>query len=641
MAKTVSIKQLKHMWPIYLLVLPAAVMIATFEYYPAAGGIFHSFFEWNGDSVENFVGLDNYRQVLGSLAHFGLLLAVLMPFLAARAKSAKNKSLASFGVLFVVAMMALSLFWSSATAPATLAWLKAVLTRPMLAVYAVATVASVSIGTLRKPLPAMGVRPGRLAVAVLVAAGLSLAILLKLPAQAPDVFAWLKLPANGGAFFVMIAYSVLAIVGVALAMANKAFASKIFYYAAFAMASLGAWYACVNGLIDAPAALWLILFTLLATISGNLVAKGKDIHVGRVLLAALTIMVLAGMAVANRADFLGRLKVELPGNFWSAPWMLFQAMSAWHYMLIGIAATTLGYLGSFVVPPVRSHLLTLGQQIVRKSQSLGLMLAMLAMLVGIWRMARTSQLPGDPLLWKGFGLTGILLVFNLLKMIPSIVAAVVIHRLRSERWQYLYRVLFVVPMIIPGMVQILIWKFFFDPNNGPLNKILSSIGVMGWLKNSGIAGFESGHPGWLSNPDLVIPALVIWGFPWVGVVGVLVYLAGLQSIGTEIYESAELDGAGSLRKLWNIEIPLMATQIRLMLILMTIGTIQDFNSFLVMLGPEGGPNGVALVPALYMYRKAFFDAEPAMGYACALGVILFFIILAMTMVNNKYVRVEK
>ena len=250
----------------------------------------------------------------------------------------------------------------------------------------------------------------------------------------------------------------------------------------------------------------------------------------------------------------------------------------------------------------------------------------------------------DPALGRAFIVVLILVMANLVKMIPSIITAVVIHRLRSKNWAYAYRVLFVIPMIIPAMVWLLIWKYFFDPTFGILNKILNATGLMWVLQqidsifNWGIF-VEGVNPTWLGQSELIIPSLIIWGFPWVGVVGVLIYLAGLSTIGKDVYEAAEIDGIGYFKKFTKIEFPLIMTQVRLNLVLMIIGTLQAYGQVLVLLGPEGGPGGAGMMPGLYMFRKAFIDQEA--GYACAIGLFIFFMILFLTWLNNKYVRVEK
>jgi ABC-type sugar transport system permease subunit len=250
----------------------------------------------------------------------------------------------------------------------------------------------------------------------------------------------------------------------------------------------------------------------------------------------------------------------------------------------------------------------------------------------------------DQVFWSSFGVVSILIAANILKMVPSILLAVLIHRLRSDKWQYYYRVLVVIPMIVPHLVVLFIWKFFFDPNLGFLNRILDATGLKTVLVHMdslfGWGVFREGIPiAWLSTPDLIVPSLIIWGFPWIGAVGVLIYLAGLQAIGTEVYEAAELDGATSWQKFKFIEFPLIMTQIRIMLVLLIIGTLQGFGLQLLLLGDSGGAGGRGMVPGLWMFNRGFVAGE--FGYACALGMVLFFFILFLTYINNKYVRVDK
>lgn len=251
---------------------------------------------------------------------------------------------------------------------------------------------------------------------------------------------------------------------------------------------------------------------------------------------------------------------------------------------------------------------------------------------------------GDRVLWESFVTVGCLIGFNLVKMLPSIALAVVIHRLRSERWQYLYRVLLVVPMIVPGLVTLFIWKFYLDPNLGLLNRLLDATGLKAALvgvdRLAGWGVFAEGVPvGWLSQPELVLPSLFLWGFPWIGAVGVLIYLAGLQAISPEVYEAAELDGIGPVGKFFHIELPLILTQVRLNLTLLIISTLQGYGLQLLLLGDTGGPGGRGMTPGLWMYNRAFIAGE--FGYACAIGLILFVFILVLSFVNNRYVRTRR
>lgn len=239
------------------------------------------------------------------------------------------------------------------------------------------------------------------------------------------------------------------------------------------------------------------------------------------------------------------------------------------------------------------------------------------------------RLWNDSGLLNSFGVVGIFVAANLVKMILPILVAVVLHHVAGGRWSYAYRVMFVIPMIIPAMVGILIWKYFYEPNSGVLNSLLRVFGFI-----SPVDTIQ-----WLSDSNLVIPSLIFMGFPWVGAFGVLIYLAGLQSIGEEIYEAADLDGAGPLTVFTRIELPLITTQIRINLILMIINTVQSWENIYLFLGVDGGPNGIATVPGLLIFREAF--SRGLFGYGCAIGFVIFIVTLALTAINHKFVRVRK
>ncbi len=243
--------------------------------------------------------------------------------------------------------------------------------------------------------------------------------------------------------------------------------------------------------------------------------------------------------------------------------------------------------------------------------------------------ANITKMIGDADLGRSFLVVLLFIASNVIKMIPAIIAAVVLHHIISDRMQYVYRVLFVIPMIIPGMVNILIWKYFYEPTAGILNQVLR---VTGYLGPTEIVQ-------WLSDKALVLPSLIFMGFPWIGAFSVLIYLAGLQNIPKDVYESASLDGANAWQIFWKIELPLIVTQIRITLVLMMIGTIQDWSFIYLFLGESGGPGGLATVPGLIIFRKAF--SQGFFGYGCAIGFLIFIIILMLTYLNIKFVRVEK
>ena len=246
----------------------------------------------------------------------------------------------------------------------------------------------------------------------------------------------------------------------------------------------------------------------------------------------------------------------------------------------------------------------------------------------------------SPDFWRSFRVALLLGLWNVVKMIPAIAVAVWIHRCRSERMQYVYRLLFVVPMVIPALVIALIWRsFFFEATQGYLNQFLEASGLftllcrldafLGW----GGIFVEGTRPAWLGDPRLILVSCVVWGFPWVGSFAVLTHLAKLQNIPKEIYEAASLDGATWWTKFTRIEIPLIISSIYLMLVFVIIGTIKDAGMIIALTGGmEGGPGGRATVPALFMLRKAFINQE--MGAACAVGIVLTLIIMGLQKLSS-------
>lgn len=219
----------------------------------------------------------------------------------------------------------------------------------------------------------------------------------------------------------------------------------------------------------------------------------------------------------------------------------------------------------------------------------------------------------------------VFLVVNILKFIPTVLIAVVLFHVASMRLQYVFRVIFVLPMAIPGMVGLLVWKYFYRMDGGVLNSLLLNLGLIRAPVN------------WLGTEETVVPALLFLGFPWISTIGVLILLAGLQSIDRSVFEAAYVDGCGVWRRLWEIELPLVMGQVKLNIVLITIGTIQDFGLPLIL--TRGGPNNASMLPGLWMYLNAFSYGK--MGYAAALGVAMFLVILCMTYLNMRFIAADR
>jgi raffinose/stachyose/melibiose transport system permease protein len=206
--------------------------------------------------------------------------------------------------------------------------------------------------------------------------------------------------------------------------------------------------------------------------------------------------------------------------------------------------------------------------------------------------------------------------------VPLFVARLILG-LPSGWAQYVFRVLFVIPLVLPQVVIYLIWKYLYDPNFGLLNELLAALHV--------------GSPqAWLGDPQNALYALMGIGFPWVDGFALLIFTAGLQSIPREILDAAAIDGAGPFERFRRIELPLVIGQIKLVLILNMIWTIQNFTSVLIL--TQGGPGTSTMVPGMVLYRESFQNER--MGYACAIGMAMFLVMLTLTYINLRYVRSE-
>jgi len=181
-----------------------------------------------------------------------------------------------------------------------------------------------------------------------------------------------------------------------------------------------------------------------------------------------------------------------------------------------------------------------------------------------------------------------------------------------------WRTAFYIPSILAGVAVAILWGLIFNPKFGILNWVLGWFGING--------------PGWLSSPDWAVPALILMSLWGVGG-GMIIYLSGLQSIPTTLYEAAQLDGANSWQQFFHVTVPLMTPVILYNLVIGIIGTFQYFTEVYVLTsgltGGIGGPAKSTLFYNIYLYSNAFRYMN--MGYASALAWILFIIVLLLTL----------
>lgn len=211
-----------------------------------------------------------------------------------------------------------------------------------------------------------------------------------------------------------------------------------------------------------------------------------------------------------------------------------------------------------------------------------------------------------------------------LAVVPPFLAAELIFHVRRERWQYLYRTLFVVPLIVPGIVTILLWTFYYR-SDGLLNQVL------------GFVGLDSLQTTWLARPSTALGALIFMGFPWVTPFNLLILYSGLQAIPGEILEAAALDGATGWRRVLFIDVPLLVSQTRVLVTLAVIASVQALLEPLIM--TNGGRGTSTLTPILYVYRTSVQNGD--YGYSMSISLILFVVVLLLTVAANRLTRSRK
>ncbi|MHA7133293.1 carbohydrate ABC transporter permease [Oerskovia turbata] len=229
----------------------------------------------------------------------------------------------------------------------------------------------------------------------------------------------------------------------------------------------------------------------------------------------------------------------------------------------------------------------------------------------------------DPLLWTAVRNTLYFAFLALLFGYPiPLVAAVLMSEVR--RFKGLYSALAYLPVVVPPVVAVLLWKFFYDGSpNGVFNTILGWVGL--------------GPYPWLQDATTAMPSLVL-AATWAGAGGtIIIYLAALTSVPPELYDAAEVDGAGVWRKVWHVTMPQLRGVLFITLILQIIGTAQVFLEPYLFTG--GGPANSTLTVLLLIYNYAFANSLGGnYGAATALSLLL---ALALAAFSALYFRLTR
>lgn len=221
----------------------------------------------------------------------------------------------------------------------------------------------------------------------------------------------------------------------------------------------------------------------------------------------------------------------------------------------------------------------------------------------------------DPLFYKSVQVTLTYTVFAVpLNIFISIFVAMLLNN--KMRGMNLFRTIYYLPAVVSGVAVSVVWLWVYNPEYGVLNSFLKVLGIQG--------------PGWVYEEEWALISLIIMSLWNIGG-NIVLYLAGLQGISTELYEAAHIDGANFWDRFLRITLPSISPVLLFTMLTGIINALQTFTQAFVM--TQGGPNNSTNFYAFYIYKNAFVFKK--MGEACAQAWILFLIIFILTSFTLK------
>jgi multiple sugar transport system permease protein len=191
-----------------------------------------------------------------------------------------------------------------------------------------------------------------------------------------------------------------------------------------------------------------------------------------------------------------------------------------------------------------------------------------------------------------------------------------------------FRTIYFSPVVVTMVVVAIIWRFLYNPGEGMINAFVQ------WISFGYLGPYE-----WLNNPKLAFPSIMLLSI-WQGVgFQMIIYLAGLQEIPRSLYEAADIDGANKLEQFLHVTIPQLRNTTIFVVMATTILAFKLFTQVYVMQGPAGHPQGTTRTMMLYTFTQAFRQGK--IGYASAVTVVFFLIVLAVSMVQRIVLREER
>ncbi|HEX2037639.1 MAG TPA: sugar ABC transporter permease [Chloroflexota bacterium] len=231
-----------------------------------------------------------------------------------------------------------------------------------------------------------------------------------------------------------------------------------------------------------------------------------------------------------------------------------------------------------------------------------------------------ADLAGSSLFWKVLGNTFYYtLGYVPLNLAASLALALLVNtRLRGIT---LFRSFYFTPVVTSGVAVAMVWAWLYNPQFGLINYLLRvGLGVQG--------------PAWLSSTEWAMPALIILGVWRSAGYNMVIFLAGLQNIPAELYEAAEIDGAGWWARFRHVTLPMLSSTTFFVLVVSVIHSFQVFEATYIM--TQGGPANATLTLSYYIFQNAFEWFH--MGYAAAMAWVLFGVIMVFTLLQMRLQR---
>jgi multiple sugar transport system permease protein len=234
----------------------------------------------------------------------------------------------------------------------------------------------------------------------------------------------------------------------------------------------------------------------------------------------------------------------------------------------------------------------------------------------------------DPVFWKALRNTVIFAAVAIpLSTSLSIGLAVLLNQ--PIAGQGIYRTIFFLPSLVPAISLAILWQWML---NGPMGLVNNLIRPFLNIINA-VVGSHLQAPDWLNDPNFALGGLILTGL-WGTGQAVVIYLAGLQEVPAELYEAAELDGTNAWQRFLHITLPMLSPVIFFNVLMSIIGALQTFAVPYILTGGGDGPGRSLLFLATYIYQNAFDYWN--MGYASALALCLFVLIIGLSLVTVHY-----